>query len=471
MTAPSEAQANREFAVDVVRRLQQAGYQALWAGGCVRDSILGQTPADYDVATSATPEQVMASLPFRALTVGISFGVVRVRHPRRTGVEVEVATFRSDGAYVDGRRPDSVVFSSPELDAARRDFTINGMFLDPLSGEVIDYVGGHEDLKNHVLRAIGDASARLSEDRLRVLRAIRLAARFELQIEPGTLAALRSMAGKIAGVSAERIAQELRRMLIHESRVRAMELALDTGLVAVILPPLLEMKGTFQGKPMQPEGDLWDHTMRVLELLPPNPSFTLAFAALVHDVGKPPTKVLHQGRYSFHNHEQVGARISNVLCLDLKLSNAERERICWLVAFHQYLGEAKKLRESKLKRILAEPGIDELLALHRADALASSGNTEHVDYCEYYRKVEPAGPINPPALINGHDLVRHGLQPGAHFATILEQVREAQLDRAIQSKREALDWIDRQLAVDQSLAETGTGNRGDADVAGEQPRS
>ena len=438
----TDTESCREFAIDVVKRLQRAGYVALWAGGCVRDLILGQTPADYDVATNATPEQVMVALPYRALTVGISFGVVRVRHPHCTGVEVEIATFRSDGAYVDGRRPESVVFSSPELDAARRDFTINGMFLDPLTGEVIDYVGGRADLKNHVLRAIGEPEARLREDRLRVLRAIRLAARFQFQIEPATRAALRAMSGSVESVSKERIAQELRRMLVHESRAQAMELALDIGLVAAILPDLLLMKGMFQGKPIQPEGDLWDHAMLVLTLLPADPSFSLAFAALLHDVGKPRTRQYHEGGYSFHHHEKVGARISDKLCRDLKLSNVERERITWLVEFHQYLGEAKKLRESKLKRILAEPGIEDLLALHRADALASTGNTEHVDYCEYYLKIEPAGPINPPPLITGHDLVRLGLQPGAHFATILEQVREAQLEGQIQSKRAALEWVD-----------------------------
>ena len=434
----------RDFALEVVRRLQHAGHRALWAGGCVRDLILGQTPADYDVATDATPEQVMAVLPFRAVPVGISFGVVRVRHPNRSGAEVEVATFRSDGAYVDGRRPESVVFSSPELDAARRDFTINGMFLDPLTNTLIDYVGGHPDLENHILRAIGDPKARFHEDKLRVLRAIRLSARFQFQIEPATLAAIKSMALQVVTVSRERIAQELRKMLVHQSRAQAMELALDTGLVAAILPDLLPMKGMFQGKPIQPEGDLWDHAMLVLELLPANPSFTLAFAALVHDIGKPRTRVFQHGRYSFHHHEQVGAKLSDGLCRDLKLSNAERERIHWLVAFHQYLGEAKKLRESKLKRILAEPGIDDLLALHRADALASTGSAEHVDYCEYYLKAEPTGPINPPPLITGHDLVRHGLEPGSHFATILEQVREAQLEGQIQTKRAALEWVDAQ---------------------------
>ena len=443
----SEAQARRDFALEVVLRLRRAGFQALWAGGCVRDLLLGLVPVDYDVATDATPEQVMLSLPFRAITVGISFGVVRIRHPRMQGIEVEVATFRSDSAYVDGRRPAAVVFSSPELDAARRDFTINGMFMDPESSQVIDYVGGLDDLRNQVLRAIGDPAERFREDKLRLLRAIRFAARFNLEIEPNTLQSLRAMAGEVVVVSPERIAQELRRMLVHENRAQAMNMALEVGLVAAILPPLVDMRGLFQGKPVQPEGDLWDHTMLVLRLLPVRPSFTLAFAALVHDVGKPFTRANHHGRTSFHSHDQVGSRIADRLCRNLRLSNVERERITWLVAFHQYLGEAKKLREAKLKRVLAQPGIDELLALHRADALASTGDTEHVDYCAYYLENQPAGPINPPPLLTGHDLVRHGLEPGAHFSVILETVREAQLEGKVQSKREALDWVERYMAT------------------------
>jgi poly(A) polymerase len=445
----------REFATEVVRQLRQAGHQALWAGGCVRDLILGLTPSDYDVATDATPEQVMALLRYRTIPVGVSFGVVRVRSPLGQGDEVEVATFRSDGAYVDGRRPESVVFSSPRLDAERRDFTINGMFLDPFTGEVIDYVGGQADLKNRILRAIGDPEARFREDKLRLIRAVRFAARFDLAIEPATRAALRTMASQIAVVSAERIAQELRRMLVHESRAQAIDLAMETGLVAVVLPPLVPMKGIFQGKPMQPEGDLWDHTLLVLKLLPRDPSFTLAFAALLHDVGKPRTQSVHNGRMSFHYHEQVGRQIADDLCRRLKLSNAERERITWLVEYHQYLGEAKRLREAKLKRILAMPGIEELLALHRADALASFGECSQIDYCEYYLKAQPAGPINPPPLVTGHDLFRHGLSPGSHFKTILDQIREAQLDRVINSKREALEWLDRRLAAGDLPAKSG----------------
>lgn len=440
MTAP---EARRAFATDVVGRLRAEGFQALWAGGCVRDLMLGLTPADYDVATDATPEQVMAVFRHRTIPVGLAFGVVRVRDARAG--EVEVATFRSDGAYIDGRHPQSVVFSSPELDAARRDFTINGMFLDPFGGEVIDYVGGRADLDAGILRAIGDPRERFAEDKLRLLRAARFAARFRLTIDPATRSAIVAMARQIDVVAAERIAQELRRMLVHPSRAKAVDRLLELGLAAAILPPLVPMKGIFQGKPMQPEGDLWDHVLLVLSLLPEEPSFPLAFAALLHDVGKPATRATHNGRPSFHHHEQVGRQIADDLCRRLKLSNAERDRITWLVEFHQYLGEAKRLREAKLKRMLAMPGIDELLALHRADALASFGESPQVDYCEYYLQEQPAGPINPPPLVTGHDLVRHGLTPGSHFSTILEQVREAQLDRVVNSKREALEWLDRQL--------------------------
>jgi poly(A) polymerase len=443
----SDAQARRDFALEVVLRMRGAGFQALWAGGCVRDLLMGHVPTDYDVATDATPEQVMLSLPYRAITVGISFGVVRILHPRIQGIEVEVATFRSDSAYVDGRRPAAVVFSSAQLDAARRDFTINGMFMDPESNEVIDYVGGLDDLRNQLLRAIGNPAERFREDKLRLLRAVRFAARLNFEIEQNTLRSLKAMAGEVVVVSPERIGQELRRMLVDENRAQAMNTALELGLIAAILPPLVEMRGLFQGKPVQPEGDLWEHTMLVLRLLPLRPSFTLAFSALVHDIGKPFTRANHDRRTSFHSHDQVGSRIADRLCRSLRFSNAERERITWLVAFHQYLGEAKKLREAKLKRVLAQPGIDELLALHRADALASTGDTGHVDYCAYYLENQPSGPINPPPLLTGHDLVRHGLEPGVQFSVILRTIREVQLDGRLQNKREALDWVDHYIVT------------------------
>lgn len=411
-----DAAAHLEFAEEVVRRLRDIGFQALWAGGCVRDILLGIEPSDYDVATDATPEQVMKRLPYKSLAIGASFGVVRVRHPRRQGIEVEIATFRSDLAYVDGRRPTGVVYSSPEQDAARRDFTINGMFMDPIGRRVIDYVGGLDDLDARLLRAIGDPSARFDEDKLRLLRAVRFAARFELRIEPETLAAVKAMATEVVVVSPERIAQELRRMLVHPNRATAMRMAMDYGLLAAVLPPIARLKGA-----------LWDETLRAVGLLPEKPGFPLAFAALLYG---------------------LDGRTADEMARALKLSNVERERVAWLVARHRDLVDAPNLGDARLKRMLAEPGIDELLALHRAVALASSGDVRHVDFCEDYRRREPSGPIDPPPLLTGHDLVRHGLKPGVRFATLLEQVRDAQLDGRICTRDEALAWIDQTGAGD-----------------------
>ena len=436
--------ARRRFAREVVDRLRAEGFQALWAGGCVRDMLLGIKPTDYDVATNATPEQVL-KLFRRAVAVGVSYGVVRALGSKGSG-DVEIATFRRDGAYLDGRRPESVTFGSAVEDASRRDFTINGMFLDPIAGDVIDYVKGREDLAARVLRAIGEPTERFQEDKLRLLRGVRFAARFDLDIEGRTREALMNMADQVVVVAPERIAQEFRKMLVHSSRSRALTLAFETGLLAAILPELVPMKGLSQNKPVQPDGDLWDHTLLALDGLGDEPSFPLAFATLLHDVGKPRTKGLQEGKITFHQHEIVGRRIAESICRRLKLSNAERERIEWLVENHQALGEATRLREARLKKLLASAGIDELLALHRADALATNGDTSQVDYCEYYLREQPQGPINPPDLVTGHDLVRHGLKPGPRFSTILEVVREAQLDRVILSKRDALAWIDQKIA-------------------------
>jgi len=443
-----DPKARRDFAEEVVRRLRQAGFQSLWAGGCVRDILLGLTPADYDVATDATPDQVMRSLPYKALTMGVSFGVVRVRHPRIRGNEVEIATFRSDLEYLDGRRPSGVVFSSPRADAERRDFTINGMFMDPLEDKVIDYVGGRTDLESRVLRAIGEPAARFEEDRLRLLRAVRFAARFDMRIEPKTLAAIQAMAGQVVSVSPERISQELRRMLVHRNRATAMAMAMDLGLIPAILPDLAATRGIFLGKPMEPEADLWEHALRVIDLLPNEPSFPLVFAALIHKVGAASGQSRDQDDEDPLNRDRIGGSIADEMCRRLRFSNAERERVVWLVTHHRSLEHAGKLRESTLKRILASPGIEELLALHRAAALATTGKAEHVAYCEHYLRDQPTGPINPPPLLTGDDLKRHGLKPGAHFAVILERLRDAQLERRVNDKRQALEWLDRESDVD-----------------------
>jgi poly(A) polymerase len=441
----------REFATEVVARLQKAGFRALWAGGCVRDELLGLDPDDYDVATDARPEQVQA-LFRRSVGVGASFGVVEVLGPRDPGgrwLRVQVATFRTDVSYSDGRRPDAVTFSSPEEDARRRDFTINGMFLDPVAGQVIDYVGGRADLEAKVLRAIGNPAERFAEDKLRILRAVRMAAKFELAIDPATLDAARRMADQIKVVSAERIAEELRKALTNRNRARGLRLLREFNLVEPILPELVPTFDLPYGPPAAPTGTLWDHTVRVLEVLDgplwPEPravSFPLAFAAVLHDVGKPRVVGRTPDRYTFHGHEHVGARMAADICKRLRLSNAEAERITWLVQNHQYLCDAPTMRASRLKTILVHPGIGELLALHRADAVASGRSIEHVEFCERIIRETPREELNPPPLLTGNDLRDLGLKPGPHFKQILDAAREAQLEGMIKTKAEALRFVE-----------------------------
>jgi poly(A) polymerase len=472
MPPPSE----RAFAVDVVRTLRGAGHEALFAGGCVRDELLGLTPKDYDVATAARPEQVQA-LFRRTIAVGAAFGVIEVLGPRVQGVplRIQVATFRSDGAYIDGRRPEDVVFSTAEEDAKRRDFTVNGMFFDPLEDRLIDYVGGRADLDARHLRAIGDPLERFREDRLRMLRAVRLAARFGFAIDPDTARAIRRMAPQLGdGVSAERIADELRKMLVDRNRNVAMRLFMDLGLAAVVMPELVPMRGLPQGTPrpggpalpppgqagpLQSEGDgqvdLWEHTLRVLDLLGDRVSFPLAAAALLHDVGKPRTVGRTADRYTFHAHEHVGRRLAGDIALRLKLANDERERIEWLVEKHQILADSPRMRPAKLKVLLIHKGIWELFALHRADALASGRDVAHVEHAEQKRRDwAEKGELEPPPLITGEDLIEMGLKPGPLFKTILDQVREAQLDGAIHTREQALAMA-RRIAVEAGALDAG----------------
>ena len=452
----------REFAVEVVRRLRDAGHEALWAGGCVRDELLGQAPKDYDVAASALPEQVRR-LFRRTVAVGEAFGVVEVLGPRTEAgmLKVQVATFRSDGAYSDGRRPDAVKFSSAREDAERRDFTINGMFFDPLENRLIDYVGGQDDLRGGVLRAIGDPAWRIAEDKLRMLCAVRLAARFDFAVEPATAEAIKRMAPEIVVVSAERIAEEFRKMLVDRHRARAMQLFMGLELAKPVLPELLPMCGLPQGLPradgpgLPPpgmpaatgwgNGDLWEHVLRVLDLLGAEPSFPLAFAALLHDVGKPRTVGRTPERYTFYGHEHVGRRMASEICLRFKTSNEERERVEWLVEKHQILADVRQMRLSKVKALLAHPGIGELLALHRADALASEKSDDHVVYCEQLLREWSADDLNPPLLLTGHDLQRAGVAPGPIYKRLLDAVREGQLEGTVKTPQAARDLVDRML--------------------------
>jgi poly(A) polymerase len=458
----------REFAVEVVRTLRNAGHEALWAGGCVRDELLGLTPKDYDVATSARPERVQ-ELFRRTIAVGASFGVIEVLGPRVNGVNlrIQAATFRSDGAYIDGRRPEEVVFSTAEEDARRRDFTINGMFYDPLEDRLIDFVGGRADLDAQVVRAIGDPLERFREDRLRMLRAVRLAARFDFAIDPATFAAVGRKAPQLGeGVSAERIADELRKTLVDRHRSRGMRLFMDSGLAAAVMPELIPMRGLPQGLPraegpgLPPPGqaglafsetagqgpDLWEHVLRVLELLPSGSSFPLAMAALLHDVGKPRTVGRTADRYTFHGHEHVGRRLAGEIALRLKLANDERERIEWLVEKHQILADAPRMRPAKLKTLLVHKGIFELFALHRADAEASGRDAAPIDYAERMRRTwQETDELAPRPLITGDDLIGMGLVQGPLFKTLLEKVREAQLNGEVLTREAALGMVRRLL--------------------------
>lgn len=399
----------RQFALDVVRKLQMAGFAALWAGGCVRDELLGLTPADYDVATNARPEQ-LRGLFKRRNEIGASFGVVQVIGPRdNTGrwTTVEVATFRSDVSYTDGRRPDAVVFSSPEEDAQRRDFTINGMFFDPVKNELIDYVGGRADLEAKVLRAIGDAAARFTEDKLRILRAVRIAGRFDLAIDPATLAAAKRMAREIRVVSPERIAEEFRKLLAHPNRGRGVRLLREFDLIEPILP---ELAGS--------SNDGWGQTVRIIENLPREASFPLAFAALML---------------------ALDDRSVEAIADRLRLSGAEKARIAWLINSRDALAGAETRRLSYLKPLLAYPGSRELLALARARAMALDDDLASVESCERMLRDTPPEELNPPSLITGEELIGLGLKPGPEFKRILDAVREAQLDGVVRSTVDALE--------------------------------
>ncbi len=403
----------REFAVECVRTLQNAGFRSLWAGGCVRDELLGLEPNDYDIATDARPEQVQ-KLFRRSIAVGAAFGVIEVVGPRdasRGGehLTVEVATFRSDGTYSDGRRPDAVTFSSPEEDAARRDFTINGMFFDPIAGELHDYVGGRADLDAKVLRAIGDPCARFAEDKLRVLRAARIATRFNLSVEPATFDAARQMAPQITVVSAERIADELRKLLTNPNHGRVVRLLHEIGLVKPILPELVP---TFD--------EDWGYLVRVAESLTPGASFPLAFAVLLH-------------RLTRMAAEEIADR--------LRLSNAEKSRLVWLVEQHTSLLDAPTMRPSRLKPLLVHPGIDDLLWLHRAIAVASDRGTDHYEFCVRLLRETPREELDPPPLLTGNDLKALGMRPGPEFKRLLDAVREAQLDGAVRSRDEAVALV------------------------------
>jgi tRNA nucleotidyltransferase/poly(A) polymerase len=428
-----------DVATSVVRRLRERGHIAYFAGGCVRDALLGFSPKDIDIATDAHPEQV-EQIFTRTVPVGAKFGVIRVLENER---EFEVATFRSDGAYLDGRRPETVSFSSAEEDARRRDFTINGMFYDPIADTVVDYVGGREDLERRVIRAIGAAQLRFGEDRLRLLRAVRFAAVLNFEIEGKTWNALREEAKEIHAVSPERIRDELIKILADARRLRGFDLLDTSGLLEQILPEVSALKGCQQPPQFHPEGDVFVHTRRMLEFLPADAPALLALMVLLHDIGKPPTQTCDpaEGRIRFNGHDEVGASMSVAVMERLRFSTDEIETVAGAVRSHMMFKDVPKMRPAKLRRFMARDNFPLELELHRVDCLSSHGDLENFEFLLQKEKEFQNEPLIPPPLVNGHDLISLGLSPGPRFGEILEKVQTAQLEGEIRSREEALALV------------------------------
>jgi|SRR5271165_720864 len=439
----------KEFATSIVQTLRQQGFQAYLVGGCVRDLLLGREPKDYDVATDATPQQVMRIFP-QTYAVGAQFGVVLVPAPddaqassdQSSKHAIEVATFRSDIGYTDGRHPDEVRFAKdPREDVARRDFTINGMMLDPVSGEVLDFVGGRDDLKAGIIRAIGDPALRFAEDKLRMLRAVRFAARFEYAIEPGTFEAMQKFAQEIHAVSRERVRDELTRMLTEGRGHRSFLLLDESGLLVEVLPEISAMKGVEQPAEFHPEGDVFVHTLLLLDNLPNPCPATLAWGALLHDVGKPPTFRVAPDRIRFDNHVEVGVKMAEEICQRLRFSNDDTAQILALVDNHMRFGHVGRMKESTLKRFLRLPAFDEHLALHRADSLASHRNLSTYEFLKQKQREIPQENIRPAPLVTGDDLIAAGHSPGPKFREILNAVEDAQLEGRLASRDAALEFV------------------------------
>lgn len=420
----------------IVAQLRAAGHQAWLVGGCVRDEILRIEPKDYDVATSARPEQVLQIYP-RAELVGAHFGVVLVAED---GAVVEVATFRSDYDYEDGRHPGRVTFETdPRQDALRRDFTINALFLDPDSGEVLDFCGGRADLDAGIVRAIGDPAARFREDHLRMLRAVRIAARFGFQIEPATMAAIHDQSARILQVSAERVRDELVRILTEGQARRGFELLDQSGLLKHILPAVKAFQGVEQPAQFHPEGDVWKHVMIMLEQMG-KASPTLALGVLLHDVGKPPTFRVAD-RIRFDGHVEVGERMARGILNHFRCSNEQIDQVASLVANHMRFKDAPRMKQSTLKRFLRLPHFEEHLELHRLDCLSSHGHLDNYHLMKRLYEETPPEALRPARLVTGNDLIALGLQPGPAFSRILREVEDAQLEGRVQSRQDALALV------------------------------
>jgi poly(A) polymerase len=432
---------SRELANSVCDTLQSRSYQAFLVGGCVRDLLLGREPADYDVSTDATPQEVQRLFP-ASLAVGAQFGVVLVRQGSE---KVEVATFRKDVGYSDGRHPDQVIYTTTaKEDVSRRDFTLNGLLMRHDTNEVLDYVGGQADLFAGIIRAIGEPDRRFTEDKLRMLRAIRFAARFDYVIEPVTFAAIRAHAAEIRFVSAERIQEELSKILTEGAARRGFELLDDTGLLQQLLPEITGLKDVAQPAEFHPEGDVWIHTLLMLQGLPAGVSRNLAWGVLLHDVGKPATfrpASVTGDRIRFDGHVDVGVQLAGNICKRLKLSNEDTEQVQALIANHMKFKDVGQMRQSTLKRFVRLPHFDEHLELHRLDCLSSNGRLDAYNFTREFVASTPPEQVRPARLLTGDDLSEMGYVPGPEFQTILRSMEDAQLEGTLRTREEAKDFV------------------------------
>jgi poly(A) polymerase len=436
----------KDFAISIVRTLRERRHKAYLVGGCVRDLLLGREPADYDVSTDAIPDEVMRIFP-DTYAVGAQFGVVLVPLPKSLVNQdendvVEVATFRSDIGYSDGRHPDQVRFSKyPREDVERRDFTINGLLLDPITNEVLDFVGGRKDLEAGVIRTIGDAEQRFVEDKLRMLRGVRFAARFGYVIEPETLSAIQKLASQIGQVSRERVREELSKMLTEGHARQAFLLLDETGLLHEVLPEIQAMKGVEQPPQFHPEGDVFVHTLLLLDKLPHPCPLTLAWGALLHDVGKPPTFRVAPDRIRFDGHVDIGVKMAEEICGRLRFSNDETDQILALVHNHMRFAQVQQMKESTFKRFVRMPRFDEHLQLHRMDCQSSHGDLTSYNFTR--EKMASMSPeiMRPAPLITGDDLIVAGYSPGPRFKKILAAVEDGQLEGRLHNREEVMAFV------------------------------
>ena len=428
-----------DAATDIIRSLSTAGYEAYFAGGAVRDAMMQLEPKDYDIATSATPDQLLELYP-KANTIGKHFGVILIKYH---GHAFEIATFRTDGSYQDGRRPEQVSFTTAEEDAQRRDFTINGMFHDPLTDRLIDYVGGADDLQAGVIRAIGVPSERFQEDALRLLRAIRFSVRTGFEIEPVTLKALHENAHLLAQISVERIQEEFSKILIAPNRRRGLALLVDTGLMREIIPEVYDLIGCEQPPQFHPEGDVYQHTSIALDLLVDEAPITQYLSVLLHDIGKPATYMWDDAaqRIRFNGHDAVGAELAQTILTRLRYPNTVIEEVVAIVANHMQFMNVQQMRTAKVKRFLARPSIELEMELHRVDCASSNGITENYEFLRNKQEEFANEPIIPTPLISGRDLIELGHQPGPGFKAILEEVQTEQLEGRLTTKEDSLKYV------------------------------